>query len=125
MPLVLGIETSCDETAAAVYCSTRGMLSNVLFSQAAAGVDLHKKYGGVVPEIASRSHLDKIGIIIQQALDTAHTSLDAIDTLAVTSKPGLPGSLMVGVCFPKQSPGPKIKNLLALTILKDTRFLPA
>jgi N6-L-threonylcarbamoyladenine synthase len=95
--LVLGIETSCDETAAAVYDSKQGILSNCLFSQ----TDLHKKYGGVVPEIASRSHIEKMGIIVKQALELAHCSLEDIDAIGVTNNPGLPGSLLVGLCYAK------------------------
>src|SRR5689334_7882387 len=95
--IILGIETSCDETAAAVYSTTDGMLSNHLFSQIA----LHTPFGGVMPEVASRSHLEKITIIVQQALDTAQCTLDDIDAIAVTHKPGLAGSLLIGVCFAK------------------------
>jgi N6-L-threonylcarbamoyladenine synthase len=95
--LVLGIETSCDETAAAVYDAQQGILSSTLFSQIA----LHKEFGGVVPEIASRSHLEKIALIVQESLDQATCSLSDIDVIAVTNKPGLPGSLLVGVCFAK------------------------
>lgn len=94
---VLGIETSCDDTAAAVYNTEKRILSNIIYSQ----VDLHKLYGGVIPEVASRSHLQKINPIIQKALDTAHTTLDNIDAIAVTYKPGLPGSLLVGLSFAK------------------------
>lgn len=95
--LILGIETSCDETAAAVMSTTRGILSNKLFSQIA----LHQQFGGVIPEIASRSHLQKISAIVQEALDAAHITPADISAIAVTNKPGLPGSLLVGVCFAK------------------------
>ncbi|MEX0672049.1 MAG: tRNA (adenosine(37)-N6)-threonylcarbamoyltransferase complex transferase subunit TsaD [Candidatus Babeliales bacterium] len=94
---ILGIETSCDETAAAVYDAQQGILSSVLFSQ----TDIHKLYGGVVPELASRSHLEKINAIVHQALEQSHKSLNDIDVIAVTNKPGLPGSLLIGVCFAK------------------------
>lgn len=95
--IILGIETSCDETAAAIYCTERGILSNKLFSQ----IDLHRAFGGVVPEVASRSHLVKINPIIRQALETADVKLEDVDVIAVTCKPGLPGSLLIGVCFAK------------------------
>ncbi len=95
--IILGIETSCDETAAAVYDSDDGMKSNVIFSQ----ISLHQQFGGVIPEIASRAHLEKIGPIVNQALADAGVSLDQITTIAVTNKPGLAGSLLVGVCFAK------------------------
>ena len=110
MPIVLGIETSCDETAAAVYDSDKKqILSNQLFSQ----IKLHEIYGGVVPEIASRSHLEKIDIIIEQALKQANKTLDEIDVIAVTSKPGLVGSLLIGLCFAKAIAWSKNKKLTA------------
>ena len=93
----LGIETSCDETAAAVYHSNKGLLSSVLYSQ----VELHKNFGGVVPELASRSQLEKINSIVTAALQDAQLTLDDVDVIAVTNRPGLPGSLLVGVCFAK------------------------
>ncbi len=95
--LVLAIETSCDETAAAVYSSEKKILSNVLFSQ----TELHREYGGVIPELASRSHLEKINHIVERALIAANCTLQNIDVVAVTKKPGLPGSLLVGVSFAK------------------------
>ncbi|HUJ18910.1 MAG TPA: tRNA (adenosine(37)-N6)-threonylcarbamoyltransferase complex transferase subunit TsaD [Nitrospirota bacterium] len=94
--LTLGIETSCDETAAAVL-RDRTVLSNIVFSQ----TDIHKKYGGVVPELASREHLRNIIPIISQALDAASVSLDDIDLVAVTHAPGLVGALLVGVSAAK------------------------
>ena len=94
---VLGIETSCDETAAAVYQTNKGLLSSYLYSQ----MDLQKDFGGVVPEIASRSHLDKIDLIVKKALEDAKIDLGQIDTIAVTTKPGLPGSLLIGLNFAK------------------------
>jgi N6-L-threonylcarbamoyladenine synthase len=95
--IILGIETSCDETAAAVYHREKGLLSSALFSQ----IELHKQFGGVIPEVASRSQLEKINPIIRKALDDAHIDLSHIQAIAVTNKPGLPGSLLVGVCFAK------------------------
>lgn len=94
---ILGIESSCDETAAAVYTTQDGCLSNELYSQ----VELQKSFGGVVPELASRSHLEKINTIVTLALTKAGMSLSAIDAIAITSKPGLPGSLLIGLCFGK------------------------
>ena len=94
---ILAIESSCDETAAAVYDSQNGMLSNKLFSQMA----MHEQYGGVVPEVASRAHLEKINSVVQQALTNANVQLKDIDAIAVTNKPGLAGALLVGVCFAK------------------------
>lgn len=95
--LVLGIETSCDETAAAVVRDGREMLSNVIASQ----IDAHRSYGGVVPEIASRKHMEAIVPVIRQALADAQVNLSDIDGVAVTRGPGLIGSLLVGVSAAK------------------------
>ena len=95
--LILGIETSCDETAAAVIKNGREILSNVIYSQ----IDLHTLYGGVVPEIASRKHIDKINQVIEEALKQAKVSLGDLDAIAVTYGPGLVGALLVGVAEAK------------------------
>lgn len=116
--LILGIETSCDETGAAVYDAKRGMLSNALYSQVA----LHEKFGGVIPEIASRTQLEKINTIIEHALEKAHVTLADIDTIAVTHKPGLPGSLLVGVCFAKAMAWARGKKLIGVDHLEAHAF---
>jgi len=90
---ILGIESSCDETAAAVLENGRVLLSNIVASQ----IDLHKQYGGVFPEVASRQHIRSIYGVIDQALQNAHLSLDNIDAIAVTRGPGLAGSLVIGM----------------------------
>ncbi|HSF14931.1 MAG TPA: tRNA (adenosine(37)-N6)-threonylcarbamoyltransferase complex transferase subunit TsaD, partial [Vicinamibacteria bacterium] len=95
--LVLGIETSCDETSAAVVEDGRRILSNLVASQ----VETHSPFGGVVPELASRQHLSKIGPIVDGALKKAGVGLDAIEGIAVTQGPGLIGSLLVGLSFGK------------------------
>jgi N6-L-threonylcarbamoyladenine synthase len=95
--LVLGIETSCDETAAAVVKDARTVLSSVVYSQ----IPLHQAYGGVVPEIASRSHLEKIDGIIEEAMAKANVSYDQLDAIAVTYGPGLASSLIVGLSAAK------------------------
>lgn len=95
--LILGIESSCDETAAAVIKNGRKVLSNVISSQ----IDLHKLYGGVVPEIASRKHIEKINQVIETALEEAEVTLEDIDAIAVTYGPGLVGALLVGVAEAK------------------------
>jgi len=95
--LILGIESSCDETAAAVIEDGAKVLSNVIYSQIAT----HKKFGGVVPEIASREHLEKIEGVVDEALKKAGVSYDGIDGIAVTQGPGLVGSLLVGINFAK------------------------
>ena len=91
--LILAIESSCDETAAAVVKNGRDVLSNVISSQ----IELHKLYGGVVPEIASRKHIEKINQVITEALKESDTTLDDLDAIAVTYGPGLVGALLVGV----------------------------
>jgi len=95
--LILGIESSCDETAAAVVRDGREMLSSVISSQ----IELHRPYGGVVPELASREHLAKIDPIVDAALEKAGVLLDGIDAIAVTQGPGLIGALLVGVSYAK------------------------
>jgi N6-L-threonylcarbamoyladenine synthase len=95
--LILGIESSCDETAAAVVRDGREILSSVISSQ----IELHKPYGGVFPEVASREHLAKIEPVVMDALHEAGTSMSDIDAVAVTQGPGLVGSLLVGVCYAK------------------------
>lgn len=94
---ILGIESSCDETAAAVIVNGREMLSNVISSQ----IDIHTLYGGVVPEIASRCHTERICQVVDQALSDAGKTLDDIDAVAVTYGPGLVGALLVGVSYAK------------------------
>lgn len=90
---ILGIETSCDETAAAVVEDGRLILSNLVASQA----ELHAQFGGIFPEVASRQHIRTIYTIIEQALKQAHLEIEDVDAIAVTRGPGLPGSLVVGL----------------------------
>ena len=94
---LLGVETSCDETAAAVVTRDGEILANVVSSQAA----LHARYGGVVPEVASRRHLELVAPVVEEALEEAGTSLDGIDIVAVTRGPGLIGALLVGISAAK------------------------
>jgi N6-L-threonylcarbamoyladenine synthase len=117
---VLGIETSCDETAAAVYCAEQGILSSELFSQA----DLHKHLGGVIPELASREQLEKIRPIIMHALRNAELTLQDIDVIAVTNRPGLPGSLLVGLCFAKAMAFAAHKLFIGINHLEGHTFSP-
>ena len=95
--LILAIESSCDETAAAVVKNGREVLSNVISSQ----IELHKLYGGVVPEIASRKHIEKINQVIEEALEEAGVTLEDVDAVGVTYGPGLVGALLVGVAEAK------------------------
>lgn len=94
---ILSIETSCDETSAAVVVNGREVLSNTIYSQ----IEIHKKFGGVVPEVASRNHVEKISQVVDEALEAANTSFDDIDAIAVTYGPGLVGALLVGVSYAK------------------------
>ncbi len=104
--IILGIESSCDETAASVVKNGREVLSNVISSQ----IELHKIYGGVVPEIASRKHIEKINQVIEEALKEAGVNLDSLNAIGVTYGPGLVGALLVGVaeakaiCYAKNIP---------------------
>ncbi len=90
---VLGIETSCDETAASVVKNGNEIISNVVASQ----IESHKRFGGVVPEIASRHHVEQITLVIEEALSKAEMGFDDLDAIAVTEGPGLVGALLIGV----------------------------
>ena len=94
---ILAIESSCDETAAAVVLNGRQVLSNVISSQ----IEIHKMYGGVVPEIASRHHLDNVNPVVDQALAEAGVTMDEIDAIGVTCGPGLVGALLIGLATAK------------------------
>src|SRR5215470_10480383 len=94
---ILGIESSCDETAAAVVSDGRRILASVVASQ----IDIHRKYGGVVPELASREHLRRIVPVVREALECAGTAMAEVDAVAVTEGPGLVGSLLVGITYGK------------------------
>ena len=108
--LILAIESSCDETAAAVVRNGRDMMSNVISSQIA----LHTIYGGVVPEIASRKHIEKVNQVIEEALREAGVRLDDIDAVGVTYGPGLVGALLVGVSAAKAIAFAKNKPLIGV-----------
>ena len=90
---ILSIESSCDETSIAVIEDGKKVLSNVTYTQ----IDIHKMYGGVVPEVASRHHIEKITYVLDSALKDTNLTMNDIDRIAVTSTPGLVGSLMVGI----------------------------
>src|SRR6266699_1001699 len=94
---ILGIESSCDETAAAVVADGREILSSVVASQ----IDIHRKYGGVVPELASREHLRQIVPVVREALSQAGLNFSDLDAVGVTQGPGLVGSLLVGITYAK------------------------
>ncbi len=115
--ITLGIETSCDETGAALYHSEKGLLSHALYSQ-----DHHNAYGGVVPEIGSRVQLERINPIISSALERAKLTLDDVDVIAVTNRPGLAGSLLVGVCFAKALAGALNKKIIGINHIEGHVF---
>lgn len=94
---ILAVESSCDETAASVVRNGREVLSNIIYSQ----IDLHTLYGGVVPEIASRKHIEKVNQVIEKALSDAGITLEEVTAVAVTYGPGLVGALLVGVSAAK------------------------
>jgi N6-L-threonylcarbamoyladenine synthase len=112
--LILGIESSCDETAAAVVADGHRVLSNVVASQ----VGIHRKYGGVVPELASREHLRKIVPVVREALEQAHVTFPQLDAIAVTRGPGLIGALLVGVTYGKSLAQALKKPLIAVNHLE-------
>jgi N6-L-threonylcarbamoyladenine synthase len=111
---ILGIESSCDETAAAVVAGGREILSSVVASQ----FDIHRKYGGVVPELASREHLRRIVPVVREALEQAGMKLDQVDAIAVTRGPGLIGALLVGVTYGKVLAAALGKPLIAVNHLE-------
>ncbi len=112
--VILGIESSCDETAAAVVVGGTRILSNVVASQ----VDIHRKYGGVVPELASREHLRRIVPVVREAAEQARLRLQDVDAIAVTSGPGLIGALLVGVTYGKVLAQALQKPLIAVNHLE-------
>lgn len=108
--LILAIESSCDETSAAVLKNGREVLSNIISSQ----IDIHKKFGGVVPEVASRNHVLNISTVVGEAMETAGVSYDDLDAVAVTYGPGLVGALLVGVSYAKAISSAKKLPLIAV-----------
>ena len=120
--VILAIESSCDETAAAVVRNGREVLSNVISSQIA----LHTLYGGVVPEIASRKHIEKIVPVVTEALNNAKMTIDDVDAVAVTYGPGLVGCLLVGVgtakamAFAAKKPFPSASLPKGITLMNGS-----
>ena len=114
MVRILGIESSCDETAAAIVADGERILANVISSQ----IDLHRKYGGVVPELASRAHLEKIVPVVREAYAQAGLGYAEVDAIAVTQGPGLIGSLLVGVTYAKVMAWSLAKPLIAVNHLE-------
>ena len=114
---ILAIESSCDETAAAVVLNGRVVLSNVISSQ----IDIHTLYGGVVPEIASRKHTERINRVVSEGLSQAGIKLSDVDAVAVTYGPGLVGALLVGVSFAKGKEG---CGSVQMTVEQPAMILP-
>lgn len=118
---ILGIETSCDETAAAVAVDGVHVRSNIVASQ----VNLHAKYGGVVPEIASRAHIERLDSVIEEALTVANCGRDDIDAIAVTNRPGLVGALIIGVTAAKALSFAWGKPLVGVDHIRAHAYSPA
>lgn len=115
---ILGIETSCDETSAAIYDTDHGIIAHHIYSQIA----LHEKFGGVIPELASRVHIEQMYPIIDKTVRDAHLSLNDIDAIAVTNRPGLPGSLFIGVSFAKGIAYATNKPIIGINHLEGHAF---
>lgn len=114
MAKILAIETSCDETAAAVIEDGRKILSNIVYSQA----DIHAKFGGVVPEIASRKHIEALTVVTEEAINRAKLTFSELDAIAVTSCPGLVGALLTGVSYAKSLSWALSKPLISVHHIK-------
>jgi len=121
MAVVLGIETSCDETSAAVVVDGVHVRSNIVASQ----VDLHAKYGGVVPEIAARAHIERLDAVIEEAMSVGGVSKADIDAIAVTNRPGLVGALLIGVTSAKTLSWVWGKPLVAVDHIRAHAYSPA
>ncbi|MDO8632356.1 MAG: tRNA (adenosine(37)-N6)-threonylcarbamoyltransferase complex transferase subunit TsaD [Phycisphaerales bacterium] len=120
MTTILGIETSCDETSAAIVVDGRTVRSNIVASQ----VDLHAKYGGVVPEIASRAHIERLDAVIEEAMAAAGVTRDDIDAIAVTNRPGLVGALIIGVTAAKTLAWAWSKPLVGVDHIRAHAYSP-
>ena len=118
--LVLGIETSCDETAVAIIDDKKKIYSNKIFSQ----IELHKKFGGVVPEIAARSHVEFLPYVLEEALKEAKIDLKNIDAVTATGGPGLIGGVMVGVMYGKTIASALNKKFIAINHLEGHALVP-
>ena len=121
MTTILGIETSCDETSAAVVDDGREVRSNIVASQ----IDLHAKYGGVVPEIASRAHIERLDAVIEEAMTVAGVGQQDIDAIAVTNRPGLVGALLIGVTTAKALSWAWGKPLVGVDHIRAHAYSPA
>ena len=116
--IVLGIETSCDETCSAVLEYSENQQCNILSNTVHSQISEHTEYGGVVPEIAARSHINSIDLVIQKSIRDANINFSSLDAIAVTSGPGLKGGLLVGVTFAKTMASILKKPLLGINHLE-------
>ena len=119
-PLVMGVETSCDETSIAVIDGWNRIVGHVILSQ-----DIHEVYGGVVPELAARAHVQKIDAVAARALEEAGVALSDIDVFGVTAGPGLIGALLVGVCWTKAAAFALGKPMVAVHHMEAHLFAPS
>ena len=122
--LILGIETSCDETAAAVIEENTGTIPNILSNVVSSQIEVHKEFGGVVPELAARSHLEKIDLIVNKAIRDSGKELSEIDCIAVTAGPGLIVCLSVGLNFAKSLALSLNKPFMAINHLEGHALSP-
>ena len=122
--LILGIETSCDETAAAVIEENIGTIPNILSNVVSSQIDVHKEFGGVVPELAARSHIEKIDFIVHKAIKDSGKYLTDVDGIAVTAGPGLIVCLSVGLNFAKSLALSLNKPFMAINHLEGHALSP-
>src|SRR5690625_1997287 len=115
--IILGIETSCDETAVAIVKDGKKILANIVASQ----IDTHKQFGGVVPEIASRHHVEQVTVVLEEAMSEAQVSWEQIDAIAVTEGPGLVGALLIGISAAKAIAFARNKQLIAVNHMAGHR----
>ena len=123
-PLILGIETSCDETAASIITENELGLPIVLSNIISSQIDVHKEFGGVVPELAARSHIEKIDLIVQKAIEESGKNINEIDAVASTAGPGLIVCLSVGLSFGKAFASSIEKPFIAVNHLEGHALSP-
>ena len=123
-PLILGIESSCDETAASIITENEQGVPTVLSNVISSQVDVHKEFGGVVPELAARSHIEKIDLITKKTLDESGIKLENIDAVAATAGPGLIVCLSVGLSFGKTIASSLKKPFIAVNHLEGHALSP-
>jgi N6-L-threonylcarbamoyladenine synthase len=123
-PLILGIESSCDETAASIITENEQGIPVVLSNIVSSQVDVHKEFGGVVPELAARSHMEKIDWIVQKAIDDSEKKIEEIDAVASTAGPGLIVCLSVGLSFGKAFASALDKPFIAVNHLEGSCSKP-